>query len=861
MRSALTIMLVAMIATGMASAQERPFLSYQGDVEALTKSTATILAADETELVAGLVPGDRKDQANASALAATENLFKLVETTDDGAARARALVILRTICAPLLDATDDALRAQITENGAQDASNLAMRDFTWDLARIWRLSADQAAAHKCAVILQRLAQVMPTWPLVTREGELKDQDDEAQRRAWDANGLWGGWFVSDVYDGLPVVRAFDLIYDSGAMQDLGALELIDRDLIRYIPEHYFERPVDMGNITHYLLKSLPLYGMALPEPRYVHIAVQRYRWLINAVYYSDGFWHEGSPAYHKDITGGLTRNVPAVTRGYSDPPGYTSDIDLPRYDDLDLATEYARQHTRMWDALKKLTFPNKDYAKLHDATYPHGAWWDDRPTEAAPRILGAMGHAILGTNPDPDQAELHLHYSGTHGHEHHDALSIIFFARNRELLSETKYRVPDGWSSTREWQTMTAGHNTVVIDETEQQTRFPDASHRRPITEADAMDGIPNWRYRDGGHGNTLNDPKLRCYAPDWDPVQVVEAEAERAWFPDPEIYRRTMALVHVDEHQVYAVDIFRVRGGATHDWMLHGCLQNPYELSVSPSLAATDGTVHKYLDGLRTGDASDGWTATFEYEQGAASTTHMLPQPDSTLIVGRGPAMRHAGYADFIDVRRESAESVFVAVHDAWEGEPNVLSIEAVDWGGALDVGLRVHLANGMTDLILSSGDSGLFAEQTTADGITFAGRFAHVRYDADSPVHAYGVDATRLTVGETDLRGPGWYEGEVTATRRTEAGAEVDAFETNAPLPAGLEGRCLVVDLGGTLTQAFMIDRVEPTAAGALIHSLDEPGVEIRGDLIKMMYYPGWGIPRPARFHIADTLLWQAD
>jgi len=34
----------------------------------------------------------------------------------------------------------------------------------------------------------------------------------------------------------------------------------------------------------------------------------------------------------------------------------------------------------------------------------------------------------------------------------------------------------------------------------------------------------------------------------------------------------------------------------------------------------------------------------------------------------------------------------------------------------------------------------------------------------------------------------------------------------------------------------------------------------MEIRGDLIKMTYFPGWGIPRPCRFHVADTVLWTA-
>ena len=49
--------------------------------------------------------------------------------------------------------------------------------------------------------------------------------------------------------------------------------------------------------------------------------------------------------HHTDITYGLRVTVPEVLRGYSDPPGYVGAIDLPRYDDLDLAAEYARRST------------------------------------------------------------------------------------------------------------------------------------------------------------------------------------------------------------------------------------------------------------------------------------------------------------------------------------------------------------------------------------------------------------------------------------------------------------------------------------------------------------------------------------
>jgi hypothetical protein len=173
----------------------------------------------------------------------------------------------------------------------------------------------------------------------------------------------------------------------------------------------------------------------------------------------------------------------------------------------------------------------------------------------------------------------------------------------------------------------------------------------------------------------------------------------------------------------------------------------------------------------------------------------------------------------------------------------------------------VRIALTDGRSDVVLSGGGEPPFDVQAVPGVGEFAGRFAHIRLANGEPVQAWATDAGRLRVGEVDLSGPGRWQGEIIRVHRMEAGAEFDAFETDAQVPEGQEGRCLLVDLGGDLVQAHIIERVQPTEGGSLIHVTGEPGIEIRGDLIKMMYYPGWGIDRPATFHIADSQHWPTE
>ena len=162
-----------------------------------------------------------------------------------------------------------------------------------------------------------------------------------------------------------------------------------------------------------------------------------------------------------------------------------------------------------------------------------------------------------------------------------------------------------------------------------------------------------------------------------------------------------------------------------------------------------------------------------------------------------------------------------------------------------------------GSVDKILCTTDEPPFATRRVARGIGLRGRFAHVAQGSDSWL--YLVDGAELSAGERRIARNTHFAGVLTKTRRVEAGDALDAFETAEPLPTdgSLDGHTLMVDIGGLLVQSFRIARIERRGAATLIHSANEPGMTITPGLVKLEYYPCWGIKGEARFAVAASAL----
>ena len=851
---------------------DHPVMDFGDDRERLERRVRRIEDATDEELLERLEGRNMSRGAGRTTyFSAIQAAIGLWETTEEAAYRDLAARACRIPLGELLDASEDDLRARITEVGPQDDENVRMRDACLLLALLYHVTKEREHAERATVLLARFAEQVPKWPIYKPHmGPWEERDKYAQssiksRTAWDMAGIWGEWIYVDIHHSLPFADAYDLVYGAGTMQETGSLEAIEALLVSQVDLQFGYGPV-FSNMDPTQMRGILWIAKVLGRPDWVHACA---RWIENIYrtqFYADGWWHEGTPSYHKQTQQGLEGVIRRHLDGYTDPPGYVDAIDGSRFDDLDLLEDLARPIGRANAALNAVQQPNRICQVIHDTTFPQKVWWAPPMEEAVSHLSGCTGHAILGCGQGEDNmVQASLHFGGTHGHEHLDCLNLILFAKGKELISETRYRPGNVTNTTREWHTMTAGHVTVVVDGEDQPSRGSHHTPKRKRQPEDDVPGVPDPRWRWGGHGNVMNDGRLRIFNTDFDRVQVVEADGERSYGSLVKLdqYRRTIALVRISDTDVYVVDIFRVKGGKVHDYMLHSCLEEAHAVELSEAVDAPEkGSLHKYIQDVKGADVDGPWTATFSLDEGDVGLkTFVLSQEGTQILRGDAPAMRREGTAPFIAVRQSDGESVFAAVHHPFSGASVVQGVEMVPLEGADEgaVAIRVTLPD-RVDTIISTADDDDRQLRRTLDGrVAMQGRFAHIAEVGGELRWAYLSDGDLLRVGEVEIAGETAHTGVIRSTSRIEAGDTVDAFVTDATLPAdgSLDGHKLMVDQGGLLVQSFGIQAIERRDETTWILSHDEPGMTVTPGLVKLEYFPSWGIDGEARFKIAGSAL----
>ncbi|RBI60470.1 hypothetical protein DMJ13_19425 [halophilic archaeon] len=445
-----------------------------------------------------------------------------------------------------------------------------------------------------------------------------------------------------------------------------------------------------------------------------------------------------------------------------------------------------------------------------------------------------------GTNDD--RRALWLYYgrnsfeTGT-SHAHQDSLNLSLYAHGLCLAPDLGYPEFTGnWPKGRFWTKNTVSHNTVVVD----------AERQRPQSV-----GVP------------------RHFA-DADGLSLTDVEAPRV-YPQTDVYRRTTAMVRIDESDAYVVDLFRVAGGEDHVYSFHGSegdvatdgldttardgtfagvdVPRPADEEVTDYDRAV-GSGFNYLTDVATDDDPSGafeveWDATDTWDvrdddADVRLTLTMLGDYDEVTLADGEPPRNKAGNPESLRYllcrnHGHDPDSAFTAVLEPHCGERRVRDVSAVpvtrrDDRGASGDGppngegkddalpevraVRVELDTDRVDYLAWASDPD--ATYEVGDAFAFSGFFARYSEVDGAPVAAQLCDGDELATadGATLVSRPSRHRftGRLVGfTRDLSSSNELVVDLDEAVDPEAAVGDFLYVDVAGDANGVYPVESVE--------------------------------------------------
>ncbi len=159
-------------------------------------------------------------------------------------------------------------------------------------------------------------------------------------------------------------------------------------------------------------------------------------------------------------------------------------------------------------------------------------------------VCDGYGHAILRTGQGDNRRALWVRYGWARGHAHYDMLTIGLEARRRKLLPEIGY--PHSWTFRNEWENNWATHYCGRVLPT------PPGQWRR-------------------GHCRLFADGPWARVAVAYAPVHLGVAAPKLYELHPEHLMERTVALIDLDDHNSYVVDVMGLGGGTDNYWSFHG--------------------------------------------------------------------------------------------------------------------------------------------------------------------------------------------------------------------------------------------------------------------------------------------------
>ena len=745
------------------------------------------------------------------------------------------------------------------------------------LARVYAVTGDVKYARGARTILLRLADVFPTYLVTAGYGYLEYADCApriaAERIAnlptdeicpppnkpdrklhtgyWSAsrNGSWGhegGWEIQ-------VAEAYDLTCEAS---DVDGLVFTDEERIRIERDLLLEGAILCVSEPRLNNKSIrgrcaaAVIGSIVGHPGLVDWGVKEFCDAVDGGWFlPDGGASECS-SYAIVVMTAVDSYMTAF-RDYSHPVGYTASEGNrlqhwnacrdTRFGDCWQALAWTLQGDLRFPPLAD-TFPSAiisvGLAELLAACYPRdefrallrerlgGEWkgsgWQSLfyrepgletvglpPVELPDVVFPFMSQGYLRSGPHGRGGVLALNASDWGGHHHFDSLNLYDWQDGRELLSDLGYLWdhPDKKNLYR-----TFAHNLVMIDGTEQQRR---------------------------GRGGQFH---LFATAPG---VKVMEASSRA--YPQTSQYRRTCAQVDHGDQGSYVLDIFRVAGGSTIDYVLHGPNESvTYTgLDLVPRPAADELGKDRCIATLtntRQGDGQHAWQASWTFEDNASFNVWSAGGAGETVIVGDGWGQRNHRNLDkgatlpYLIRRVEGRKSVaFVSVFgDSGQGQRLVRGVRRMDVSAGTppdSIAVAVETTAG-TDVIVSQLEQGgltLGTERNGAVPLKTDGRFVAILADGDKPSQAMLVGGRFLEIGDVALTSPaGPFKGTLLEAANT-GGDSWFLLDTELPSTVPTAGVVLFVVGDDEMRRAYPIRHMRTADGKTRVYTkLDHIGFE---------------------------------
>lgn len=375
-------------------------------------------------------------------------------------------------------------------------------------------------------------------------------------------------------------------------------------------------------------------------------------------------------------------------------------------------------------------------------------------------------------------------YAGRTGHggnhPHADRLNLGLFAWGLDLMPDLGYpEYAIAWPTTQGWIKNTVAHNTVVVD-----------GRRQAETYA--------------------GDQKVFADTPY---VQFSEVDGGDV-YPQTSMYKRSVAMIQINDQDSYMVDLFRVQGGGEHVYSFHTAEGQPTTEGLAltaqggtyagpnigygnfydePFSGTYSGSGFQFLDNVA---ADAGKPATFSADWKIVDTRNLLPAEWKDKVHLKMTMVGNEGEVAFADGRPaqnngsnprrlrymlvknrgDALQSRFLGVIEPYLSSPSVKSIKMLPVAGTTDknvVALEIKLKTGRTDYVFSALDN---ETHTTEDKrFTFRGRFGVYAEKGGETAFAFLADEGELTVDGQAVAGAKAAAGKVVAVDASETGAVV--------------------------------------------------------------------------------------